>query len=88
MKHAAIRYLRRLTKAGPQTLWNLLFADAENDGSWLKACSKDFDWFRLHYDVPFAPATNALQDWMLVITTDCLQYYAAKAEMHVFQLLL
>jgi hypothetical protein len=88
MKHAAIRYLRRLTKACPQTLWNLLFADAENDGSWLKACSKDFDWFRLHYDVPFAPATNALQDWMLVITTDCLQYYAAKAEMHVFQLLL
>ena len=94
---ARLRYLKRLTQSCPDALWNLLMADQESQGSWLQACHEAFDWFRQHYDVPFAPLDNDLQTWMTLISLDsswkgrlrraaysCLQYHAATAEYQVF----
>ena len=96
---ARLRYLKRLTLHCPQTLWNIIFDARDHDGSWLQSCTDAFEWFRKYYDVPFAPITNQLADWMLVISTDaswkgrlkraaysCIQHCKARAEQHVFQL--
>ena len=96
---ARLRYLRRLTQHCPTALWNLLQADADVPGSWIADCQSAFNWFRKHYDVPFAPATNDFQTWITLIAIDtswkgrlkraahsCQQYCAAIAEQQVFQL--
>lgn len=96
---ARLRYLRRLTQNCPRALWNLIMADADTKDSWMHACVDSFQWFRLHYAVPFAPASDDLQDWLPIISLDsswkgrlrkaassCLQYCLAIAERQVFLL--
>ena len=94
---ARLRYLKRFTQHCPDALWNLLMADQDFQGSWMQSCQEAFDWFRLHYDVPFAPQDNDLQTWIPLTAIDaawkgrirraahsCLQYHAAIAEQQVF----
>ena len=96
---ARLRYLRRLTQQCPQALWNLLMADADSKDSWVAGCQEAFRWFRMHYDVPFAPQTDDLPSWLPVVAMDsswkgrlkkaassCLQFCAAVAERQVFHL--
>ena len=64
---ARLRYLKRLTVACPQVLWDLLIADAHTDQSWISACQDAFRWFRTHYDIAFAPASDDIQVWLPII---------------------
>ena len=93
---ARLRYLKRITVACPQVLWDLIMADAYTDLSWISACQEAFRWFRMHYDVAFAPVSDDIQVWLPIIALDtswkgrvrraafsCLQYCTAIAEKQV-----
>ena len=93
---ARLRYLKRITVACPQVLWDLIMSDAYTDLSWISACQEAFRWFRMHYDVAFAPVSDDIQVWLPIIALDtswkgrvrraafsCLQYCTAIAEKQV-----
>lgn len=68
-------------------------AHADAETSWIATCPDSFEWFRLHYDVPFAPAADDFVEWLTIISIDgswngrvcraafsCLQHCNAIAE--------
>lgn len=96
---ARLKYLRRFARHCPQMLWNMLMAHADAETSWIATCPDSFEWFRLHYDVPFAPAADDFVEWLTIISIDgswngrvcraafsCLQHCNAIAERQIFSL--
>ena len=95
---ARLRYLKRLLKYCPQTLWNLLYQTGEWPHSWLALCKSSFAWFLQFYQVPGAPTDAAdLTAWITYVALDtnwngrlkkaakgCLSFRQANAEEHVW----
>ena len=98
--HAArLRYLGRLIRHGPATLWTLLRAAQAYPNSWLSACQQSFRWFHDHYGSNYGPPqVDDLDQWLMLVSLDpgwcgrvkrachsCLQFRQAYAEARLWQ---